>query len=203
VKLLRTDTLIERGAFAASTVRVQIERELADAIHAVVWPPRSDRFTIRPESGKKRGHGNGVKPIKEACQLLLKKRYRWSLEERMSIGDGAGAGKIDAVRTTEFGPFAMEWETGNISSSHRSLNKMSLGILTGKLAGGALIVPSRRLYHYLTDRVGNEKELLPYYPLWRHVVSGDGLLIILVVEHDDEDPSVPRIAKGTDGRALT
>lgn len=120
----------------------------------------------------------------------------------MKIGNGVGAGKIDAVRETDFGPFAMEWETGNISSSHRSLNKMALGIIQGTLAGGALVVPSRKLYTYLTDRVGNVRELEPYYPLWNHVLTCDGLLLVLVIEHDDESHSVPRIQKGTDGRAL-
>jgi hypothetical protein len=202
MRLLRTEVLIERGPFARSRLRHKIEAELAEAIGAVVWPPGNDRFTICPECGRGRGEGNGVKPIKEACQLLLRDRYGWKLEQRLRIGPGAGPGKLDAVRDTPHGPFAMEWETGNISSSHRALNKMALGIIEGSLAGGALVVPSRRLYRFLTDRVGNVKELEPYFPLWRHVLAGDGVMLVVVVEHDDEDADVPRIAKGTDGRAL-
>src|SRR5438105_2197595 len=136
MKLLRTDVLIERGPLASHALRREIEEELATAIGEIVWPPGNHRFTICPESGKQRGRGNGVKPIKAACQLELKERFGWHLERRLRIGPGAGAGKIDAVRETPLGSFAMEWETGNISSSHRSLNKMALGIIEGVLAGG-------------------------------------------------------------------
>lgn len=96
----------------------------------------------------------------------------------------------------------MEWETGNISSSHRALNKMALGLLKGKLAAGVLIVPSRRLYKYLTDRVGNIDEIAPYFDLWRCIPCAEGVLEVIAVEQDAESLSVRRISKGTDGRAL-
>ncbi|MGA1841038.1 MAG: hypothetical protein ACMUIU_10470 [bacterium] len=41
--------------------------------------------------------------------------------------------------------FCVEWETGNISSSHRAINKMALGIIRDILIGGILIVPTRNL----------------------------------------------------------
>lgn len=202
MRLLRTEPLISRGSFAASSEWTAIQREIADAVARVVWPPGADRFTIHPQSGKKRGEGNGVKPIKDACMVVLQDRYGWQLERRVQIGTGLGAGKIDAVRETRDGLFALEWETGNISSSHRSLNKMALGLIEYRIAGGALIVPSRALYKYLTDRIGNYRELEPYFPLWRHVLGGDGVLAIFEVEYDDTSNAVPRITKGTDGRAL-
>jgi len=130
-------------------------------------------------------------------------RRGWRLEEPLDIATATRPGKLDAVRNTRFGPFAIEWETGNISSSHRALNKMALGILKTKLAGGALVVPSRKLYKYLTDRVGNFAELEPYLDLWKAVPCRQGLLQIFVVEYDATSTDVPRIAKGTDGRALT
>jgi hypothetical protein len=98
--------------------------------------------------------------------------------------------------------FAVEWETGNISSSHRALNKMTLGILSQKLIGGALILPTRNMYQYLTDRVGNFEELEPYFDLWKALKADEGLLAIMVVEHDEVSKNVPRIPKGTNGRAL-
>jgi hypothetical protein len=62
--------------------------------------------------------------------------------------------------------FALEWETGNVSSSHRSLNKLVLGIQRGLLVGGALIVPTKHMYRYLTDRVGNYEELAPFFDFY-------------------------------------
>ena len=79
---------------------------------------------------------------------------------------------------------------------------MALGLLKGLLAGGILIVPSRKLYNYLTDRVGNISELEPYLDLWCSIPSKEGVLEVIVVEHDAESTNVPRIPKGTDGRAL-
>jgi hypothetical protein len=63
-------------------------------------------------------------------------------------------------------------------------------------------VPSRKLYVYLTDRIGNIAELEPYLDLWKATPCHNGLLQIIVVEHDGISKDVPRIGKGTDGRAL-
>ncbi len=139
--------------------------------------------------------------------LLLHEKYGWTLEARVfpqtpRNSDERSPGKVDAVRPTSVGPVALEWETGNISSSHRALNKMALGIMQKVLIGGVLIVPTRRFYAYLTDRVGNYEELKPYFPLWQSLAIQEGLLAIIAVEHDAEDTQAPRIAKGTDGRAL-
>jgi hypothetical protein len=63
------------------------------------------------------------------------------------------------------------------------------------------VVPSRKLYVYLTDRIGNIKELEPYFPLWRSVPCKSGIVEIIVIEHDAESFDVPKIPKGTEGRA--
>lgn len=111
-------------------------------------------------------------------------------------------GNLDAVLYTSFGPVAVEWETGNISSSHRALNKMALGLLKGILVSGTLVVPSRDMYRYLTDRVGNFPELEPYLDLWRSIPCREGVFEIVVIEHDAVSTDVPRIPKGISGRAL-
>ncbi len=99
-------------------------------------------------------------------------------------------------------PFVAEWETGNISSSHRAMNKMALGLVEGRLSGGVLVLPTRRLYTYLTDRIGNVKELEPYFPLWSSLNVRQGFLGVIVIEHDRESWDVPRIPKTTAGRAI-
>jgi hypothetical protein len=63
----------------------------------------------------------------------------------------------------------VEWETGNISSSHRSMNKLCLVMLADLIDMGVVILPSRQLYPHLTDRIGNWEELSPYLSLWHHV----------------------------------
>jgi hypothetical protein len=96
----------------------------------------------------------------------------------------------------------VEWETGNISSSHRAINKMALALLFRRISGGLLVLPTRDLYRYLTDRAGNYRELEPYFPLFSALQVAEGYLGVLAVEHDATSYSVPRIAKGTSGRAL-
>jgi hypothetical protein len=98
--------------------------------------------------------------------------------------------------------FVLEWETGNVSSSHRAINKMCLGLLDGALIGGVLVVPTRAMYKYLTDRVGNFTELQPYFRFWSRFPVREGLLAVIAIEHDGVSRDVPRIPKGTDGRAL-
>ena len=70
------------------------------------------------------------------------------------------------------------------------------------LIGGVLILPTRSMYRYLTDRVGNYAELEPYFPIWRAIPVEEGLLAVFAIEHDAVSRSVARIPKGTDGRAL-
>lgn len=201
MKLIHEEYLINSGEFPTSSEWKNIYNDLYSSIRAVDWPPGSGTFSIYPESGKFRGKGNGVKPIKDRFIEYLTKKG-WRPELALNFQEGFQTGRMDAVKETDYGHFVVEWETGNISSSHRSLNKMALGLLKGKLIGGALVVPSRALYHYLTDRIGNFNELLPYVDLWKNVKCRNGILVIFVVEFDFLDEKVPRIPKGTSGRAL-
>jgi hypothetical protein len=99
----------------------------------------------------------------------------------------------------------VEWETGNVSSTHRSMNKLCLVMLAGLIDIGVVILPSRLLYTHLTDRIANWMEISPYLPLWHRIAAGvpRGLLAVTVVEHDEitDDPSVPFIGQGSDGRS--
>jgi hypothetical protein len=79
---------------------------------------------------------------------------------------------------------------------------MALGILKGVLIGGILILPTRELYQYLTDRVGNFRELEPYFPMWKALECEEGFLAVIAVEHDRASLDVDRIPKGTNGRHL-
>lgn len=199
MKIVHIETLLSAGPFAASDDWTRIQQEVRDAMSKVVWPVGSDKFTIYPQSGKKRGEGNGVTPIKIGLISHLLS-LGWTQESALNI-DGFAFGGMDIARRTEHGTFCLEWETGNISSSHRALNKMALGILKGVMSGGMLVVPSRTLYRFLTDRIGNYGELEPYLGLWKSVPSTNGVLQIVVIEHDAESMEVPRIPKGTDGRS--
>jgi hypothetical protein len=201
MKIVREETLLSCGAYASSAAWQQTRRSLHKAIREVDWPRGSGTFTIYPELGKARGEGNGVTPIKLGLMEDLEQQG-WKLEEPLDIAILKRPGKLDAVLYTDYGPVALEWETGNISSSHRALNKMALGLLKGVLACGILVVPSRELYKYLTDRIGNMAELEPYLDLWRSIPCKAGILEIVAIEHDATSTKVPRIPKGTSGRAL-
>jgi hypothetical protein len=197
MKIVHEEILINAGAITISEEWKQIHLEMYQAIAAVSWPPGSSFFTIRPEL-----HGNGVKPIKEGCMAVLHDTFGWQLEAPIFIREVHRAGKVDALRNTDLGDFVFEWETGNISSSHRALNKIALGLIRGILLGGVLVLPTRKLYPYLTDRIGNYEELLPYFPVWRRLPVTRGLMAVIAIEHDSIDNQVPLISKGTDGRAL-
>ena len=197
MRLAKIEYLIRTGSFARSLEWKSILSDLRTAISSVVWPPNNSRFILNPSTGRGRGEGNGVKPIKEACILTLK-QLGWNIDERKNPL------RLDATKSVgRKNVFGVEWETGNISSSHRAINRLLRGYHDDLLVGGALIVPTRDLYRYLTDRVGNLAELEPYFKLWRATISWkNGVLAIIAVEHDGTDPKVLRITKGTDGRAL-
>jgi len=149
-----TTILMNKGTFSGTPEFQSILNEISSSISKVVWPPGSGKFIIYPQSGKKRGEGNGVVPIKEGFINYLKD-LGWELEKRIDIATSIKPGPIDATRQVNDKYFAVEWETGNISSSHRAINKMAIGILKGILIGGILILPTNELSPYLTDRIGN------------------------------------------------
>ncbi len=191
MKLLAWHHVIDNSFTKTSEFKI-VRKDITAAISAIAWPPGAPDFTLNPTR-----EGNGVKPIKDAFVEVLVAQG-WLPETRPR--------RLDAEYTFKDGlKFGAEWETGNISSSHRAINRMLLGAFDGELHGGILAVPSRATYRFLTDRVGNFQELVPYLPLWSsygQVLPSKAYLGIVVFEHDALDENVPTITKGTDGRAL-
>lgn len=197
MKILKTEVLISKGQFVESPVFTELIRHIQEAIVKVTWPTDSNIFTLNPVK-----QSNGVKPIKTNCMIHLAEQG-WKLEHRMSLGSRIKPGPIDAVYRLGNGKhFAVEWETGNISSSHRAINKLAIGLLDDVLAGGILVLPSRRMYTYLTDRIGNYAEIEPYFPVWKNLNLDAGYLAVIEIEHDELSTDAPFIPKGTDGMAL-
>ena len=133
MKIVRTERLIDVGGFSGTQEWKTIENHVTNAIKAVEWPPDSGSFTLFAPNLQ--GQGSGVKPIKDACMLHLKS-LGWDLETRTDIATLRKPGPMDASFQVGGRLFCVEWETGNISSSHRAMNKMALGILKKTLIGG-------------------------------------------------------------------
>lgn len=203
VRLVKWETIVDKPNASFEPMRERLFDNIRLAIEAVVWPPGASTFTIHAQSGKKRGEGNGVKPIKDAFVALLEGRG-WIPERNFPIVDPSlrPPGPFDVFfATPSILPFVAEWETGNVSSSHRALNKIVMGMQDECITGGILVLPTRKMAKYLTDRVGNFEEIEPYFRFWKRAVN-TGYLAVIAAEHDAESSVVPRIMKGTDGRAL-
>ncbi|MGC2744424.1 MAG: hypothetical protein WA672_14715 [Candidatus Angelobacter sp.] len=123
--------------------------------------------------------------LREKTSVEFPKYPRTELKEKVEFNESVG--NFDFWFETKTGfKTVVEWETGNISSSHRSLNKMCLALMGGLVDAAVLIVPSRKLYVHLTDRIGNIHELQPYFYYWTQFgrLIEKGLLAIIEVEHD-------------------
>lgn len=143
MRIIKIEFLIRTGNFHKSSGFETILAEIKNAVISVAHPKGSRQFVLYPER-----KANGVVPIKKNFLDFLVQN-EWQREHRMSIASRLRPGPIDAVKQIANGRyFAVEWETGNISSSHRALNKMAVGLLDGVLAGGILILPSRKIYEY-------------------------------------------------------
>lgn len=205
------------------------------SIQSVENPVGSGAFTIRERipiprvgGGQQKFQRNGVVSIKQRFYDHLTTVEGWEKEEGLDFGDARedlevpltlypGREEYREPLATKFGPFdfatvgsggikaVIEWETGNISSSHRSINKLCVCLNAGIVQAGVVIVPSRLLYKHLTDRIGNIDELSGYLSLWQSTEARveRGLLAITVVEHDHltEDEDFPLLDRGNDGRA--
>jgi len=201
MKIVKVYTLKSRGSYGTSERWKATRSQIHDAILKCEWPVGSGSFTIYPESGKARGEGNGVKPIRNKFVESLR-TCGWTIEGKAKNELDERLGDFDAVLAGPEKPIVVEWETGNISSSHRSMNKLTLLLKTGVISAGLLVLPSRKLYMFLTDRIGNIQEIKPYFALWKSVPCRNAVLEIVVIEQDAISRDVPRIPKGTDGRAL-
>lgn len=210
MKIAETVVLLSRGAFAQSAEWNAIRGKIHTAIEQAEWPVGAGSFNIYPESGKKSGQGNGVVPIKAKPMKVLKEdgwmlEFPWEVATKTGVTGksrkGTRPGDIDAAKQFDQGLVVVEWETGNISSSHRAINKMALGLVAKKCIAGVLVVPNMRLAQYLTDRIGNIEEIRPYIPLWENLSVAEGVLELVVIEQDGESTSSPKIPKGKDGRA--
>lgn len=140
MKILRTTYLIRKEPYGSSPEWQARYEEICTAIKMVEWPVGSGSFTLYAEK-----KSNGVVPIKQSCMASLKK-VGWNLETRFAPAASKTPGPIDATYAERDGKLlCLEWETGNVSSSHRALNKMASGLISGSFLGGVLIIPSRAM----------------------------------------------------------
>lgn len=140
---------------------------------------------------------NGVVPLKEPCYKTLEETYGWYREKPLDILSEKG-GPIDVFQLFQddhnIFRVGLEFETGNISSAHRSMNKLSLGISASEIDMAVLLMPMHKLSYYLTDRVSNYEELEPYFPLIKDVP-----FIVIGFDVEDYSTSVDGLSKGKDG----
>ena len=197
MKIVEFIDVILKGDVALSPDWLVASVNVEDAILATDWPHGTGVFHLNPGTEK---NANGVLPIKIPCINKLRE-FGWRIEHLPEVLAGVQMGNLDAFKETTQGGIGFEWETGNISSSHRAINKIFHAMLKGGLLGGFLVVPSERMRRYLTDRVGNITELRDYFPVWQAISFQRGAFRIYVVEFDEINQDVPLIPKGKDGMA--
>lgn len=227
MKCLRTLVLFDKGDVIDSQGWETIHQSYVRSIASIDYPEGAGTLTLKRKQRTAGGQWqrNGVNYLRSRFLDHMIAVEGWKAEGVVDLSRDRQQPEIrlypskELYRepiTSDFGGFdfvttapdglrvAIEWETGNISSSHRSMNKLAIALTNGIIDAGVLILPSRALYEHLTDRIGNIGELSGYLAMWENLKAGvsKGLLAITVVEHDeltsDEHPYLPT---GNDGRA--
>lgn len=228
MKWLRTLVLFDQGGLIASDDWRTVHESYVRAITAIDHPRGGGQLTLRERERLPNGQWkrNGVNYLRSYFLDVMIRREQWRAEANVDLSRSRrqvpvtlypSLEKHDEPITSDFGGFdfvttapggtrvAIEWETGNISSSHRSMNKLAIALGNGVVDVGVLILPSRDLYTHLTDRIGNIGELSGYLSMWEGLKSSVkyGLLAVTVVEHDalTRDPNHEFLKVGSDGRA--
>ena len=188
-KSAKAEVLLKNNVFAQIAYK-----EIEDSI-------LSNRSTGKNffEINNKEGHCNGVVPIKKGIYESLEDKYSWFREKPLDYlkNEAKKGGPIDIYK--QFGKnlqfcVGVEFETGNISSAHRSLNKLALGIVKSELDLAVVLLPVKKLADFLTDRVSNYEELEPYFVLFEQYP-----FIVLGFDVEKYSPSAPLLPKGNDG----
>lgn len=143
---------------------------------------------------------NGVVPVKEGIYERLECYYNWFREKPLPYlkDEAQKGGPIDVYK--EFGKpndkfkVGLEFETGNISSAHRSMNKLCVGVQSGDIDLAVLMMPIKTMAYYLTDRVSNYEELEPYFRLLTTYP-----FIVIGFDADEYNPNAALLPKGRDG----
>lgn len=227
MRWLRTLVLFSTGEVISSNDWQIVHESYVRSIQSIDHPEGSGTLTLRRREKRPFGQWqrNGVGYLRRRFLEHIVGVEGWYLEEDVDLGDVAPAPvtlyplmeeRFEPV-TSEFGGFdfvttapngtriAIEWETGNISSSHRSMNKLAIALEGGIVGAAVLIVPSRAPYDHLTDRIGNIGELSGYLRMWQSLGRSveRGLLAVTVVEQDHltSDEQLPFLPTGNDGRA--
>lgn len=228
MKFLRTLILFDQGNVINSGDWQALHESYVRSICSIDHPAGTGKLKLRRRVALpgRRWKRNGVGYLRDRFLNHITSVERWRPEGKVDLTHSQIQPEIrlypslEPYRepiTSDFGGFdlvtegangtkiAIEWETGNISSSHRSMNKLALALSAGIIQIGVLIVPSRDLYEHLTDRVGNIGELSGYLSMWENLKSTvfRGLFVITVVEHDElsNDESLEFLPAGRDGRA--
>ena len=228
MKWLRTLVLFDKGDVISSRDWNTVHTSYVRAIGSIDHPAGAGTLTLREKLKLPNGQWqrNGVGLLRTRFLEFMRDSEGWHAEGDVDLARDRQQPPITLYPslepyrepiTSDFGGFdfmttapdgtriAIEWETGNISSSHRSMNKLAIALSNGIVEVGILIVPSRKLYEHLTDRIGNIGELSGYLAMWEGLkaVVPRGLLAITVVEHDalTTDANYPYLKVGSDGRA--
>lgn len=228
MKWLRTLVLFDKGDVISSPDWRDLHESYVRSIDSIDHPVGSGKLTLRRKARLPNGQWarNGVGYLRSRFLEHIRDVEGWEAEGAVDLRRDrvqppirlypslepyqepitSDFGGFDLVTTGNTGlRIAIEWETGNISSSHRSMNKLAIALAAGIVQVGVLIVPSRGCYEHLTDRIGNIGELSGYLAMWESLKAGvnQGLLAISVVEHDalTDNPTFPYLKLGNDGRA--
>lgn len=228
MKWLRTLILFDQGDVISSNDWQRLHQSYVRSIESIDFPEGSGSLTLKRKVRDSDGQWrrNGVNYLKSRFINHIIGQEKWQAEGLVELARDRDQPPIRLYPslefyrepvTSDFGGFdfvskgdeghriAIEWETGNISSSHRSMNKLAIALANGIVDIGVLIVPSRALYEHLTDRIGNISELSGYLSMWEGLKAtvDRGLLAITVVEQDalTNDTAFPYLPRGNDGRA--
>lgn len=123
---IKARIIIERNRFAKEAYN-----EITESIHQNATNSMG-QFIINCSEKK----CNGVVPIKDGIYRFLEESYGWYREKPLQYFANVKGGPIDAYK--EFGDqsnsfnVGLEFETGNVSSAHRAMNKLCMGIHNGE-----------------------------------------------------------------------
>jgi hypothetical protein len=179
MKIVRTEYLVCAGDFAESLEWERIQGDIACGIVAIC---RIKPGCKASEMENRSSRGKHAYPLWRQAFAAKLETLGWLPNVHFNNTPLQLCTPFDLGLAIRNGNFCVELATGDLSHTIMVLNKLTLGILSGVLVGGVMVMLNEeRRAKFAAERLSFDA-LQMYFDVWKAVKVPEGLLVVIAAE---------------------